>query len=125
MQGSLHTLHQADGSAIYHCASGHTVLAAVNGPVDVQRRHELPEEAYIEINVCPHDGVGQIKERHLESIIAKTLSDVVLTQMFPRQMVQLTFQVLEMAVDDKAIGRMNPQAQSVSYCSKGSLRTAN
>jgi exosome complex component RRP46 len=111
---SLHPLNRADGSAIYTSPNGYTILAAVNGPVEVQRRDELPEEAHIEVNVRPHDGVGQVKERHLEVLITNTLRDVVFIQMFPRQMVQLTLQILRAPVDDNTIGRPNPQAESVS-----------
>ena len=115
IQTSLHPLHRAHGSAMYTSPNGYSVLAAVNGPVEVQRRDELPEEAHIEVNVRPQDGVGQVKERHLELIIANTLRDVVYVQMFPRQMVQLTFQILKVPVDDNAIGRTNPQAESVGF----------
>lgn len=113
IQASLHPLDRADGSATYSSPSGYSILAAVNGPVEVQRRDELPEEAHIEVNVRPHEGVGQVKERHLEMIISNTLRDVLLVHMFPRQMVQLTLQVLKAPIDDSAIGRTNAQAQSV------------
>jgi exosome complex component RRP46 len=52
-------LHRADGSATYS-ANGYTVLGAVNGPIEVQRRDELPEEAAIEIIVRPASGVGSV-----------------------------------------------------------------
>lgn len=113
IQTSLHPLNRADGSATYTSPNGYSVLAAVNGPVEVQRRDELPEEAHLEVNVRPYDGVGQVKERHLEVVIANTLRDVAHLHMFPRQMVQLTLQILKVPVDDNAIGRTNPQAESV------------
>lgn len=117
IQTTLHPLNRADGSATYTSPNGYSIVAAVNGPVEVQRRDELPDEAYIEVNVRPHDGVGQVKERHLEAIIANTLCDVVFTQMFPRQMLQLTLQILKVPVDDNALGRANPQAESVGlFC---------
>jgi exosome complex component RRP46 len=53
----LSHLHRADGSATYS-QNGYTIIGAVNGPVEVQRRDELPEEAAIEINVRPAVGVG-------------------------------------------------------------------
>ena len=54
---SLNTLHRADGSAT--CSSnGYSVVAAVNGPIDVQRRDELPEEAAIDVAIRPASGVG-------------------------------------------------------------------
>lgn len=114
-QTSLHPLHRADGSATYISPNGYLVLGAVNGPVEVQRRDELPEDAHIEVNVRPHDGIGQVKERHLEAIVSNTLRDVVFLHMFPRQMVQLTLQILKVPVDDHGIGRTNPQAESVGF----------
>jgi 3' exoribonuclease family, domain 1 len=113
IQTSLHPLNRADGSATYTSPNGYSILAAVNGPVEVQRRDELPDEAHIEVNVRPHDGVGQVKERHLELLIANTLRDVVFVQMFPRQMVQLTLQIMKIPADDSAVGRGNPQAETV------------
>jgi exosome complex component RRP46 len=113
IQTSLHPLNRADGSATYTSPNGYSILAAVNGPVEVQRRDELPDEAHLEVNIRPHDGVGQVKERHLELLIANTLRDVVFVQMFPRQMVQLTLQIMKVPVDDSAVGRSNPQAESV------------
>ena len=56
-EGTLLPLHRADGSASYS-SNGYSVLAAVNGPVDVQRRDELPEEAVVDVIVRPAAGVG-------------------------------------------------------------------
>jgi exosome complex component RRP46 len=53
----LNPLDGADGSAKY-TAHGYTIIAAVNGPIQVMRRDELPEEAVVEINVRPAVGVG-------------------------------------------------------------------
>jgi len=50
-------LHRADGSARYS-AAGYTVVAAVNGPIEVTRRDELPQHAALEVNVRPSIGVG-------------------------------------------------------------------
>ncbi len=52
-------LHRADGSATYS-ANGYTVVGVVNGPLEVQRRDELPEEAAIEVNIRPAIGVGSM-----------------------------------------------------------------
>lgn len=57
----LSHLNRADGSATYThdgAGGGYTVVGAVNGPVEVQRRDELPEEATIEVTVRPATGVG-------------------------------------------------------------------
>ncbi|KAK4692003.1 hypothetical protein P7C71_g5117, partial [Lecanoromycetidae sp. Uapishka_2] len=49
---TLSILHRADGSAAY-TDNGFSVIAAVNGPIEVQRRDELPEEAAIDVAVLP------------------------------------------------------------------------
>ncbi|KAK5745710.1 exosome non-catalytic core subunit rrp46 [Elasticomyces elasticus] len=72
-----HALKRADGSATFS-SKLFTVLAGVNGPVDVQRRDELPEEAAIEVNVRPASGVGGPRERWLESVVAAVLRSVLL-----------------------------------------------
>jgi len=53
----LSHLHRADGSATFS-QNGYTVIGAVNGPLEVQRRDELPEEAVIDVIVRPAAGVG-------------------------------------------------------------------
>jgi exosome complex component RRP46 len=53
----LSHLHRADGSATYS-HNGYSLIGAVNGPIEVQRRDEMPEEATIEVNVRPAVGVG-------------------------------------------------------------------
>ena len=54
---ALSLSHRADGSAT--CSqNGYSVIAAVNGPMDVQRRDELPEEATVDVAVRPAAGVG-------------------------------------------------------------------
>lgn len=53
----LSHLHRADGSATY-TYNGYCIIGAVNGPIEVQRRDELPEEATVEVNVRPAAGVG-------------------------------------------------------------------
>lgn len=57
IETSLSTLERADGSATYS-HNGYTVVAAVNGPIEVQRRDELPEEAVLDVVVRPAAGIG-------------------------------------------------------------------
>ena len=56
---TLTHLNRADGSATY-THNGYSIIGAVNGPIEVQRRDELPEEAAIEVNVRPAMGVGSM-----------------------------------------------------------------
>lgn len=110
---SLSILQRADGSA--KCdRDGYSVVGAVNGPIEVQRRDELPEEAAIEINVRPAIGVGSMPagtkvkrcfamlnhlsgptERHLESLLQSSLRHVIMVQNYPRTLIQVTLQILE------------------------------
>jgi exosome complex component RRP46 len=53
----LSHLHRADGSATFS-QNGYTVIGAVNGPIEVQRRDELPEETAVDVIVRPAAGVG-------------------------------------------------------------------
>lgn len=55
----LSQLHRADGSATYS-DNGYSIVGAVNGPIEVLRRDELPEEAAIDVIVRPASGVGGI-----------------------------------------------------------------
>jgi exosome complex component RRP46 len=87
-----HPLARADGSTTLS-SSLYTVIAGVNGPVEVQRRDELPEEAAIEVNVRPISGVGGPRERWLETVIQAVLKSVLLVNMHPRTLIQITLQV--------------------------------
>lgn len=54
---NLGALPETDGSASYSW-QGFEVLGAVNGPIEPQRRDELPEEAFLEVHIRPASGVG-------------------------------------------------------------------
>jgi hypothetical protein len=58
-------LHRADGSATYS-ANGYTVVGAINGPLEVQRRDELAEEAAVEVNIRPAIGVGSLSTSYIK-----------------------------------------------------------
>ncbi|KAI9730464.1 MAG: exosome non-catalytic core subunit rrp46 [Claussenomyces sp. TS43310] len=92
--GILSHLPRADGSATFS-QNGFTIIGAVNGPIEVQRRDELPEEAAVDVVVRPASGVGGTRERHLESILQSTLRQVILIHNFPRTLIQITLQITE------------------------------
>ena len=89
---TTHPLVRADGSATF-TSSLFTILAAVNGPVEVQRRDELPEEAAVEVNIRPSSGIGGPRERWMETVVASLLRSLLLVHMHPRTLVQITLQV--------------------------------
>ena len=93
---TLHPLKRASGSATYASPySNLTILSAVNYPLEVARRSdEIPMALLIEVNVRPHDGIGMVKERHLEELVRKTLQAVVLVEDYPRCLMQVGLQVL-------------------------------
>ncbi|KAM3418267.1 hypothetical protein BST61_g4268 [Cercospora zeina] len=87
-----HPLARADGSTVFSDGL-YTVIAGVNGPVDVQRRDELPEEAAVEVNLRPTAGVGGPRERWLETVVASVLKSILFVHMHPRTLIQVTLQV--------------------------------
>ncbi|KAJ1331552.1 exosome complex component RRP46 [Microdochium nivale] len=101
-------LPTADGSATFSYA-GYTIVGAVNGPIEVQRRDELPEEAAIDVVVRPAAGVGGTRERHLESILEATLRQIILVNSFPRTLIQVVLQVT-VAPDNEYVNAKVAQA---------------
>jgi exosome complex component RRP46 len=61
---TLTHLNRADGSATY-THNGYSLIGAVNGPIEVLRRDEMPEEATIEVNIRPAVGVGSMFESRM------------------------------------------------------------
>ena len=59
----LDVLPKSDGSAAYS-RNGFSIICGVNGPVEVQRRDELPDEAAVDVVVRPAAGVGGIHSIH-------------------------------------------------------------
>ena len=125
----LSHLHRTDGSATYS-QNGYTIIGSVNGPIEVQRRVELPEEALIDVIVRPAAGVGGTyqyyhllfivdlltatgtSERHLEMILQQSLRQVVLIHNFPRTMIQITLQVTSTPENDTSNTKLS-QASAV------------
>ncbi|KAF7853895.1 hypothetical protein EAF04_010561 [Stromatinia cepivora] len=95
----LSPLHRADGSASFS-QNGYTVIGAVNGPIEVQRRDELPEEAAIDVIIRPAAGVGGTRERHLEAILQSSLRQIILIHNFPRTLIQITLQITSTPEND-------------------------
>ena len=87
-----HPLSGADGSATF-VSELCSVLAAVNGPIEVQRRDELSDQAAIEVNVLAASGASSPRERWMESMIASVLREIILVQLHPRTLIQVTLQI--------------------------------
>ncbi|MCJ1348669.1 exosome non-catalytic core subunit rrp46 [Peltigera leucophlebia] len=109
---TLSPLHKTDGSASY-AHNGFSVIGGVNGPIEVQRRDELPEEAAIDVVVRPAAGVGGIRERHLESIIESTLRHIIVVEAHPRTLIQVTLQVVSTQEEDSTFGALHQAASNI------------
>ncbi|KAM0437693.1 hypothetical protein ACHAPT_002058 [Fusarium lateritium] len=90
----LSHLPKADGSATFSYG-GYAVIAAVNGPVEAQRRDENAFEALVDVIVRPAAGVGGTRERQLESILQAALRQLIPVRDYPRCVIQITLQVAE------------------------------
>ena len=116
-QATLRTLAHADGSATYSDPnSNYKIVAGVNYPVEVPyRSDEMPESTYIEVNLRPHNGVGMVKERHVEDLIKRTLHAIVLGEQTPRTMLQITLQVVSVQTDESLPGGVKGGGQGETY----------
>ncbi|KAJ4207757.1 exosome non-catalytic core subunit rrp46 [Fusarium falciforme] len=90
----LSHLPKADGSATFSYG-GYAIVAAVNGPVEAQRRDENAFEALVDVIVRPAAGVGGTRERQLESILQAALRQLIPVRDYPRCVIQITLQVAE------------------------------
>ncbi|RPB01043.1 ribosomal protein S5 domain 2-like protein [Choiromyces venosus 120613-1] len=84
----------ADGSAQYTDGPT-TLLASVNGPIEVKARDEIPLEAFLEITIRPSAGVTSVREKHLEALLRSAISPLILRTMHPRTLLQITLQIIQ------------------------------
>ena len=114
---ALHTLENADGSVTYTPTNGsQTIVAGVNYPTEVPyRSDELPESTFIDVNLRPHNAVGMVKERHVESIIKRTLQSLVRMEDMPRTMLQVTLQITSVETDEDLPGGAKEGGQGETY----------
>ncbi|ETI20549.1 hypothetical protein G647_08586 [Cladophialophora carrionii CBS 160.54] len=116
-QATLHSLNNADGSATYSAPHhSYKIVAGVNYPVEVPyRSDELPESTFVEVNLRPHNGVGMVKERHVEDLIKRTLQALVLGEETPRTMLQVTLQIVSVETDESLPGGVKGGGQGETY----------
>ena len=113
----LHSLENADGSVTYTSTSGsQTIVAGVDYPTEVPyRSDELPESTFIDVNLRPHNRVGMVKERHVESIIKRILQTLVRVEDTPRTMLQVTLQITSVEADEDLPGGVKEGGQGETY----------
>lgn len=87
-------LNQADGSSSFQEGSTR-VLCSVNGPIEAKPRQELPTKASLEIILRPQAGVPTTREKFIEDKLRSCLTPFIQASLYPRQLVQIVFQILE------------------------------
>ncbi|KAK9457410.1 ribosomal protein S5 domain 2-type protein [Dipodascopsis uninucleata] len=87
-------LYRADGSASWTIGNA-SFIASVSGPMEVQKRDEIPDIAYIEMIVRPDVGVTSPREQFLEDRIRRTISPVILLEQHPRTLIQIVVQIVQ------------------------------
>jgi len=131
----LSPLHRADGSATFS-QDGYSVIGSVNGPIEVTRRDELPEEAVVEVIIRPANGPGGklivsnatlklplmhvigTRERHLETILQSALRQIILIHNFPQTLIQITLQVIS-TPQSGSFGTKSSHTSSVRFFCTG------
>lgn len=87
-------LSQVDGSTHYKTSTT-TVLCSVTGPIEPKPRQELPTKLALELIVRPAVGVPTTREILIQDKLNAILNQIIVGYMYPRQLCQITFQVLE------------------------------
>ncbi|KAH3900885.1 exosome non-catalytic core subunit RRP46 SCDLUD_002344 [Saccharomycodes ludwigii] len=93
IQSSL--LLNVDGSCEYNTPNI-KVLAAVTGPIEPKARQEIPQQLALEIVVKPCVGIGPTpREVLIQDKIHAVLQHVLCKYLYPRKLLQLTFQIIQ------------------------------
>ncbi|SCV04606.1 LANO_0G11232g1_1 [Lachancea nothofagi CBS 11611] len=87
-------LELVDGSCKLQCGET-TVMCSVTGPIEPKARQELPAQLALEIVVRPCRGVPSTREKLLEDQVRGVVTPVLARYLYPRQLAQLCFQILE------------------------------
>ncbi|KAK4298473.1 hypothetical protein Pmani_029184 [Petrolisthes manimaculis] len=90
----LNFLSRSDGSALYSIGST-IALASVNGPGDVKQSNRHDFRVFLDVTYNPCTGQPMIRERTTESVIRKTVEQVVLTHLYPRTAINITVQEMQ------------------------------
>ncbi|EJT99775.1 hypothetical protein DACRYDRAFT_117939 [Dacryopinax primogenitus] len=114
----LGELSRVDGSARF--ASGSVIaLASVTGPIDVRSGWEKPEEAFLEVNVRPLEGVPGTQAKSIAQTLKSALTPSLLLGRAPRTLIQLTLQ----ALSPSSLPSNFAQPQ-ISLCGKAAMMNA-
>lgn len=101
LEAQTGVLDQVDGSCKIQCGET-SVLCSVTGPIEPKARQELPSQLALEIVVRPCKGVPNTREKLLEDQIRGVLTPILARYLYPRQLCQICFQILESGEPDES-----------------------
>lgn len=91
-------LSQVDGSSHYKTSST-TLLCSITGPIEPKARQELPTKLSLELTVRPAVGVPTTREVSIQDKLNAVVNQIIVSHVYPRQLCQVTFQILEPGED--------------------------
>ncbi|AAS50400.2 AAR035Cp [Eremothecium gossypii ATCC 10895] len=91
---SLGILSHVDGSSKFSTAAA-SAICGVSGPIEPKARQEIPQHLALDVIVRPAAGPPTTREKLLEDKVRATITPVVETFLHPRQLCQITLQVLK------------------------------
>ena len=98
-------LPNLDGSCEYS-TSNSKVITGVSGPLEPKQRHRLPLQSAIEVFIKPSHGVGpSTREVLMQDKLATALQSVIVTEKYPRELIQVNAQILSNPFD--SFGSLN------------------
>ncbi|XP_063705424.1 exosome complex component RRP46 [Culicoides brevitarsis] len=94
MKAELGLLTKSDGSAMF--AQGKTtVLANVNGPVEVSLQNMNIEKAFVEVYYRPKSGLPSVDDRFMEKFVKQSIEVALYSELHPRTSYRIQLQELE------------------------------
>ncbi|GMM39101.1 hypothetical protein DAHU10_000020 [Hanseniaspora uvarum] len=98
-------LPNLDGSCEYSTYNS-KVITGVSGPLEPKQRHRLPLQSAIEVFIKPSHGVGpSTREVLMQDKLATALQSVIVTEKYPRELIQVNAQILSNPFD--SFGSLN------------------
>ncbi|KAH3677165.1 hypothetical protein WICPIJ_009034 [Wickerhamomyces pijperi] len=93
IEASTTLLNRVDGSAKLQIKSTQ-IICSVTGPIEPKSRQELPSTSSLSVIVRPDVGVTSTREKNLEEKIRVILNQAIAGELYPRQNIQVTLQIL-------------------------------
>lgn len=93
IQATTTLLNKVDGSAKLQ-SNNTQIICSVTGPIESKARQEQPSTSCLSVVVRPDIGVTSTREKNLEEKIRLILGQAIAGELYPRQTIQITLQIL-------------------------------